>query len=221
MSSTDRFVLIHELSGTQDGPFTRQQINKLIFKRKVKRNSKIEVVGRDGLYKAKDLFPKAFEAADRKRAEDAATAKAEKQNAKEEKRAAKLKAKQYEAEAIAASDASDEPPMIVGQPWKSPSSPGKAEGNELESARKFVNMCDQFVSLIRVVGWLSAAVAILVSVSPILSLQNTSFGVNVVFAIGTSVVLLVATYIVIEFSVLTLRFMRETVSLLALQAGDQ
>ena len=84
-----QYFIIHELSGTQDGPLNTAQIHQLIFKRKIKRNTKIGVAGRADVVPAKQLFSKAFAAADQKQRQQAAAAKKEKQTAKAESKAAK------------------------------------------------------------------------------------------------------------------------------------
>ena len=109
-SKPEHYFLIHDLSGTQDGPFNKKQAHQLIFKRKIKRGSKIAVAGRDGMYYAKDLFANAFEIADQRRAEEA-------EAAKEKKRNAKAVAKQEKAEAKREAE-----PPTLSEPnvWKSP-----------------------------------------------------------------------------------------------------
>lgn len=90
-SPSAHYYIIHELSNTQEGPLTTPQIQRLILNRKIKRNTKIGVAGREGVFTAKDLFSKTFAAADQNHRQQAAAAKKQKQTAKTEAKAAARK----------------------------------------------------------------------------------------------------------------------------------
>lgn len=157
----DRYYIIHELSGTQEGPLTKPQIHQLILKRKLKRNSKIGVAGREGVVPAKDLFSKAFAAAEQKQRQQAASAKKEKADAKAEAKAAKLAQREkraVEKSESKSADSGDNPWMPVLKSSRK-TGDGEIKYRGFEFQRAVLTVIMYFVIL----GGLLATIAALVT----------------------------------------------------------
>ena len=83
------------------------------------------------------------------------------------------------------------------------------EEYEDEDAAKFIGTCNLFIRLVRLIGWIIGGLA-----SFRFLFTGAADGMSAAILIAVFVTLL-ATYLVIEFQVLFLRFMRETIRLLA------
>lgn len=87
-----QFFIVDPLLGGEDGPLTQAQIVQLIRKKKLKRKHSIRIHGRDGLFKAGDVFAKAFTKIEAEWESEAEAKRKKKQAAKEESRQEKLSA---------------------------------------------------------------------------------------------------------------------------------
>lgn len=101
-----------------------------------------------------------------------------------------------------------DPMPVVGSVQTTLLNPNK---NEQDSAQRFIYSCDQFIRLVRILSWIVVALYVLLATGTALDSGYLDF-TGFMFGVFAIFVVVVIAYAVIEFQVLFLRFMRESVN---------